>query len=192
MKTKCAWAIKHKLEEDYHDSEWGIPVFDDRLLFESLTLESSQAGLSWYTVLKKRDNYRKAFDNFEVLKISKYNQTKINKLLLDAGIIRHKLKINATINNAKIVLDIQKEYGSFSKYIWSFTNGVPLQNNWSSTKDIPSRTELSDTMSKVLKKKGFKFIGTTICYAYMQAIGMINDHTTDCFRHNQIKNITLL
>jgi len=189
MKTKCAWATKHKLEEEYHDTEWGVPVFDDRLLFECLILESAQAGLSWYTVLKKRDNYRLAFDNFDVLKISKYDQKKVDELLLNEGIIRHKLKINATIENAKACLEIQKEYGSFSKFIWSFSNGKPVQNEWIASKDTPSKTERSDTLSKTLKKKGFKFIGTTICYAYMQAIGMVNDHTTDCFRHNHIKNI---
>ncbi len=189
MKTKCAWAVKHKIEEDYHDLEWGVPIFDDRLLFESLILESAQAGLSWYTVLIKRDNYRIAFDNFDASKIIKYTQPKIDELLLNKGIIRNKLKINATITNAKIFLEVQKEYGSFSNYIWSFSNGKPIQNKWPSSKEVPAKTELSDTMSKALKKKGFKFIGTTICYAYMQAIGMVNDHTTDCFRHNHIKNI---
>jgi DNA-3-methyladenine glycosylase I len=189
MITKCAWAIKHKIEEDYHDSEWGVPVYNDRLLFECLILESAQAGLSWYTVLKKRDNYRIAFDNFDILKVANYNQSKVDELLMNEGIIRHKLKINATINNAKIFLEIQNEYGSFSNYIWSFTNGKPIQNNWKSSKEVPAKTELSDAMSKALKKKGFKFIGTTICYAYMQAIGMVNDHTTSCFRHNHIKNI---
>ena len=189
MKTKCTWAIKHKIEEDYHDTEWGVPIYDDRLLFECLTLESAQAGLSWYTVLKKRNNYRIAFDNFDALKIAKYNQSKIDELLMNEGIIRNKLKINAAINNAKIFLEIQNEYGSFSNYIWSFTNGKAIQNNWSSPNEVPAKTELSDIMSKALKKKGFKFIGTTICYAYMQAIGMINDHTTNCFRHNHINNI---
>jgi len=191
MKTKCAWALKHKLEEDYHDSEWGVPVFDDRKLFECLILESAQAGLSWYTVLKKRDNYRSAFDDFDAQKIANYSQEKIEELLLNEGIIRHKLKINATVNNAKLFLEIQKEYGSFSTYIWCFTNGEIIQNNYKSINQINSKTELSDKMSKALKKKGFKFIGTTICYAYMQAIGMVNDHTTDCFRHEEIKNIKL-
>jgi len=191
MKTKCAWALKHKLEEDYHDSEWGVPVFDDRKLFECLILESAQAGLSWYTVLKKRDNYRSAFDNFDAQKIANYSPKKIEELLLNEGIIRHKLKINATVNNAKLFLEIQKEYGSFSTYIWSFTDGKIIQNNFTSINQIKSKTELSDKMSKTLKKKGFKFIGTTICYAYMQAIGMVNDHTTDCFRHEEIKNIKL-
>jgi len=191
MKTKCAWALKHKLEEDYHDSEWGVPVFDDRKLFECLTLESAQAGLSWYTVLKKRDNYRSAFDNFDAQKIANYTPKKIEELLLNEGIIRHKLKINATVNNAKLFLEIQKEFGSFSTYIWSFTDGKIIQNNHTSINQIKSKTELSDKMSKTLKKRGFKFIGTTICYAYMQAIGMVNDHTTDCFRYKEIKNIKL-
>jgi len=191
MKTKCAWALKHKLEENYHDSEWGVPVFDDRKLFECLILESAQAGLSWYTVLKKRDNYRSAFDNFDAQKIANYSPEKIEQLLLNEGIIRHKLKINATVNNAKLFLEIQKEYGSFSTYIWSFTDGKIIQNNYTSTNQINSKTKLSDKMSKTLKEKGFKFIGTTICYAYMQAIGMVNDHTTDCFRHKEIKNIKL-
>lgn len=191
MVQKCQWALKHKIEEDYHDTEWGVPIFDDRLLFENLILESAQAGLSWYTVLIKRDNYRLAFDNFEASKIITYSPSKIEELLLNKGIIRNKLKINATITNAKIFLEIQNEYGSFSNYIWSFSNGKPIQNTWPSADAVPARTELSDTMSKALKKKGFKFIGTTICYAYMQAIGMVNDHTTDCFRHHHIKNIKL-
>jgi len=191
MKTKCAWALKHKLEEDYHDSEWGVPVFDDRKLFECLNLESAQAGLSWYTVIKKRDNYRSAFDNFDAQKIANYTPKKIEELLLNEGIIRHKLKINATVNNAKLFLEIQKEFGSFSTYIWSFTDGKIIQNNHTSINQIKSKTELSDKMSKTLKKRGFKFIGTTICYAYMQAIGMVNDHTTDCFRYKEIKNIKL-
>lgn len=186
MKTKCAWALKHKIEEDYHDAEWGVPVFDDRKLFECLILESAQAGLSWYTVLKKRANYREAFDNFDAQKIANYTPEKIAKLLLNEGIIRHKLKINATVNNAKLFLEIQKEYGSFSEYIWSFTDGKTVQNTWGTHKETPSSNELSNKMSKTLKKKGFKFIGTTICYAYMQAIGMINDHTTDCFRHKEL------
>lgn len=189
MKTKCAWAIKHQIEEDYHDSEWGVPVFDDRLLFECLTLESAQAGLSWYTILKKRENYRAAFDDFELSKVANYTQDKIEELLLNEGIVRHKLKIIATINNAQKILEIQKEYGSFSKFIWSFTNGKPIHNKWRNASKVPAKTELSDIMSKTLKKKGFKFIGTTICYAYMQAIGMINDHTTNCFRHKEIKKI---
>ena len=187
MKTKCAWALNHKLDEAYHDKEWGVPIFDDRLLFEFLILEGAQAGLSWTTILVKRENYRKAFDNFEAHKIVTYTQNKIDSLLLDKGIVRNKLKVNSTVTNAKIFLEIQKEYGSFSKYIWNFVDGKPIQNKWKSITDVPAKTELSDTMSKALKKRGFKFIGSTICYAFMQAVGMINDHTTDCFRYNEIK-----
>ena len=185
---KCTWATKHKLEEAYHDTEWGIPIYDDRLLFEYLILEGAQAGLSWTTVLVKRDHYRKVFDNFDARKIIKYDQKKIQALLADPGIIRNKLKINSVINNAKIFLDIQKEHGSFSKYIWDFVDHKPIQNKWKSFNDIPSKTAVSDLMSKTLKKKGFKFIGTTICYAFMQAVGMVNDHTIDCFRYNAVKN----
>ncbi len=187
---KCAWATKHKLEETYHDTEWGVPVYDDRLLFEFLIFEGAQAGLSWLTVLVKRAHYRKVFDNFEADKIVTYNQKKIDALLNDPGIIRNKLKINATITNAKAFLDIQKEYGSFSKFIWDFVDGTPIQNTWEKFEDVPSKTEISDVMSKTLKKKGFKFIGSTICYAFMQAVGMVNDHTIDCFRYNEIKSMT--
>lgn len=187
---KCIWATKHKLEEEYHDTEWGVPIYDDRLLFEFLILEGAQAGLSWTTVLMKRDHYRKVFDNFEAAKIVTYDQTKIDALLSDAGIIRNKLKINSVVTNAKAFLEVQKEYGSFSKFIWSFTGGKPIQNEWKRFEDVPSKTEISDLMSKTLKKKGFKFVGTTICYAFMQAVGMVNDHTTDCFRYNEIRNMS--
>lgn len=186
---KCAWATKHELEEAYHDTEWGVPVYDDRLLFELLTLEGAQAGLSWTTVLVKREHYRKVFDNFEATKIVQYDQKKIDALLSDAGIIRNKLKIHSVVSNAQAFLDIQKEYGSFSKFIWSFVDGKPIQNTWKNFEDIPSKTEISDHMSKVLKKKGFKFVGSTICYAFMQAVGMVNDHTIDCFRYQAVKNI---
>lgn len=183
---KCIWATKHKLEEAYHDTEWGVPVYDDRLLFEFLILEGAQAGLSWITVLAKREHYRKVFDNFEADKIIHYDRKKIDDLLSDAGIIRNKLKINSVISNAQVFLEIQKEYGSFSKFIWNFVGGKPIQNKWENFADIPTRTEISDLMSKTLKKKGFKFIGTTICYAFMQAVGMVNDHTTDCFRYDEV------
>lgn len=188
MKKKCSWAIKHKLEEKYHDTEWGVPIYDDRLLFEFLILEGAQAGLSWTTILVKRDNYRKVFDNFDANKIVNYNQQKIDELLNDVGIVRNKLKINSTITNAKAFLEIQNQYGSFSKYIWEFVKGKPIQNRWESFEEVPTKTEISDLMSKDLKKKGFKFVGTTICYAFMQAVGMVNDHTIDCFRYNEIKN----
>ena len=186
---KCFWATKHKFEEDYHDNEWGIPIYDDRLLFEFLILEGAQAGLSWLTVLVKREHYRKVFDNFEADKIVQYDQKKIEELLSDKGIIRNKLKVNSVVTNAKAFLKIQREYGSFSKFIWGFVNGKPIQNKWEKFEDVPAKTEISDLMSKTLKRKGFKFIGTTICYAFMQAVGMVNDHTTDCFRYNEIKNI---
>jgi len=189
MKKKCEWAVKHKLEEEYHDIEWGVPVYDDRLLFEFLILEGAQAGLSWTTILVKRDNYRKAFDNFEAEKIVKYDQQKIDELLNNSGIVRNKLKINSVVTNAKEFLKIQQEYGSFSSFIWAFVNGKPIVNKWNSFEEVPSKTDISDVMSKTLKKKGFKFIGTTICYAFMQAVGMVNDHTTDCFRYNEIKNM---
>lgn len=186
---KCKWATKNKLEEKYHDTEWGVPIYDDRLLFEFLILEGAQAGLSWITVLAKREHYRKVFDNFDANKIVKYNQQKIDELLRDTGIIRNKLKINSVISNAKAFLEIQKEHGSFSKFIWNFVDGKPIQNKWKTFEEVPAKTEISDLMSKTLKKKGFKFIGSTICYAFMQAVGMVNDHTTDCFRYNEIKKM---
>ncbi len=188
MKRKCTWSLKNEKEENYHDKEWGVPIYDDRLLFEFLILEGAQAGLSWSTILAKRETYRKAFDNFEAKKIVNYDQKKIDELLNDKGIVRNKLKINATINNAKLFLEVQKEHGSFSEYIWSFVDGKPIQNAWKSVEEVPAKTDISDNMSKILKKKGFKFVGSTICYAFMQAVGMVNDHTTDCFRYKEIKN----
>ena len=179
-KKRCDWVGENELYQKYHDEEWGMPSYDDRHLFEMLNLEGAQAGLSWITVLKKRQTYKKAFDNFDAKKMSRYTQKKIDKLLLDPGIIRNKLKVNAAITNAKIYLEIQKEYGSFSEYIWQFVNGKPIVNKWKTLSDVPVSTKESDAMSKALKKRGFKFIGTTICYAYMQAVGMVNDHTTDC------------
>lgn len=184
---RCTWAIKNQLDQDYHDKEWGVPIHDDRLLFEFLILEGAQAGLSWSTILAKRENYRKAFDNFEAEKIVKYDQDKIDELLQNKGIVRNKLKINSVITNAKIFLEIQEEYGSFDKYIWSFVDGKPIQNEWKTMSEVPAKTALSDHMSKTLKKRGFKFIGSTICYAFMQAAGMVNDHTTDCFRHAEVQ-----
>ncbi|VAW65513.1 DNA-3-methyladenine glycosylase [hydrothermal vent metagenome] len=179
-KKRCDWVGENELYQKYHDEEWGMPSYDDRHLFEMLNLEGAQAGLSWITVLKKRQTYKKAFDNFEAKKISRYTQKKIDKLLQNPGIIRNKLKVNAAITNAKIYLEIQKEYGSFSEYIWQFVNGKPIVNKWKKLSEVPVSTKESDVMSKALKKRGFKFIGTTICYAYMQAVGMVNDHTTDC------------
>ena len=181
---RCAWP-KSELDIAYHDSEWGVPVHDDRLLFEMLILEGAQAGLSWSTILKKRENYRRAFDNFDARKISRYNARKVKSLLADAGIVRNRLKIAATIQNAKAFLAVQKEFGSFDAYLWRFAGGQPIQNRLRSLKDIVPRTPVSDAMSKDLLKRGFKFVGSTICYAFMQAVGMVNDHTTDCFRHKQ-------
>jgi len=187
MKKRCAWALKTELEKEYHDKEWGVPLYDERLLFEFLILEGVQAGLSWSTVLAKRDNYRKACDNFEVEKVANYKQNKIDELLLNAGLIRNKLKMNAMVANAKAFIEVQKEFGSFSKFIWGFVEENPLQNNWKDMSKVPAETEISQQMSRTLKKRGFKFVGPTICYAFMQATGMVNDHTTDCFRHKEVK-----
>ena len=171
---------------EYHDKEWGVPVYDDRLLFEFLTLESAQAGLSWYTVLKKRENYRIAFDNFEPEKIAKFDKSKIEGLLLNPGIIRNRLKIEATVNNARKFLEVRAKYGSFSKYIWDFVDGKPRIHNIRKLSDYPATTKESDALSRDLKKKGFKFLGPTICYAHMQATGMVNDHSLNCFRRKEI------
>lgn len=185
-KNRCTWCVGNPLYEAYHDKEWGVPVYDDNTLFEFLILETFQAGLSWITVLKKRENFRNAFDNFDYLKVANYNQKKIDSLLQDAGIIRNKLKVKATITNAQAFIKIQEEFGSFSKYIWGFTDGKPIKNAFKDLKDVPANTALSDTISKDLKKRGFKFVGTTVVYAHMQATGMVNDHTTDCFRYNEV------
>src|ERR1044071_6331716 len=182
--NRCPWPTK-ELDIIYHDTEWGVPVHDDRVLFEFLILEGAQAGLSWSTILNKRENYRRALDSFDAKKISRYDQRKINSLLADAGIVRNRLKIAATIQNAKAFLDVQKEFGSFDKYIWSFVGGRPIQNGRKSLKDIPAKTPESDAMSKDLLKRGFKFVGSTICYAFMQAVGMVNDHVVDCFRYKK-------
>lgn len=184
-KVRCWWAGEDPLYCDYHDNEWGVPLHDDQMLFEFLILEGAQAGLSWITILRKRENYRNAFDNFDPKIVVKYTQEKVEELLQNEGIIRNKLKINAVINNAKAFLDIQKEFGSFDKYIWSFTNGNTIQNSWKNSSEVPVSTPESEAMSKDLKKRGFKFVGPTICYAFMQATGMVNDHTTDCFRHKK-------
>ena len=181
---RCAWA-KGDIYIAYHDREWGVPVHDDRLLFEFLILEGAQAGLSWITILKKRDNYRRAFDNFDARKIARYNSRKIEKLLVDPGIVRNRLKITSAVGNAKALLSVQKEFGSFEDYIWRFTDGKPIRNHWNSLKEIPARTPASDAMSRDLIKRGFKFVGSTICYAFMQAVGMVNDHTVDCFRYGK-------
>ncbi len=182
-KHRCVWAGNLDIYQDYHDEEWGVPVHDDQMLFEMITLEGAQAGLNWITILKKREGYRKAFDNFDVKKISRYTEKKIEKNLLNPGIVRNKLKVRSTVSNAKAFIAIQKEFGSFDKYIWQFVNGKPIINKWKKMEQVPASTAESDAMSKDLKKRGFKFVGTTICYAYMQAVGMVNDHTTDCFRY---------
>jgi DNA-3-methyladenine glycosylase I len=180
--TRCSWA-KGELYEDYHDQEWGVPVHDDRRLFEFLVLEGAQAGLSWLTILKKRDQYRKTFKNFDPAKVAKFDTARIQMLLADPGIVRNRLKIEAAIRNAHAFLRVQDEFGTFRQYIWCFVDNQPVRNHWRSPKEGPAHTPQSDAMSKDLKQRGFNFVGSTICYAFMQAVGMVNDHTTDCFRH---------
>ncbi len=183
---RCTWAEKSELEQSYHDQEWGVEVHDDRRLFEFLILEGAQAGLSWSTILQKREGYRKAFDNFDAIKISRYSENKIARLLDNPGIVRNRLKIRAAITNAKAFLAVQKEFGSFDRYIWGFTGGKPIRNARPKMNDIPTHTPESDAMSKDLRKRGFKFVGTTICYAFMQATGLVNDHVMDCFRYKDL------
>jgi len=178
--NRCGWVNQDQLYIDYHDHEWGVPVYDDRLLFEYLNLEGAQAGLSWYTILKKRKNYRMAFDNFEPERIIQYDEKKIEELLYNEGIVRNKLKINAVITNAHAFLKVCEEFGTFRKYIWSFVDGNQVQNHFHELKDVPATSEISDRLSKDLKKRGFKFVGSTICYAFMQAVGMVNDHIVTC------------
>lgn len=185
--TRCPWCGDDPLYIKYHDKEWGVPVHDDRHLFEMINLEGAQAGLSWITILRKRENYKRLFDNFDAEKISKYSEKKIEKILQDPGIVRNKLKVNAVVTNAKAFLEIKSEFSSFDKYIWQFVGGKPIINKFKSLGELPTKTEISDAMSKDLKKRGFKFIGSTICYAFMQAVGMVNDHTTDCFRYKEVK-----
>jgi DNA-3-methyladenine glycosylase I len=182
---RCAWA-QTPLSIQYHDREWGVPQHDDRVLFEFLILEGAQAGLSWSTILQKRDNYRRAFDNFDARKVACYDARKVRKLLADPGIVRNRLKIAAAIRNAKAFLSVQKDFGSFDAYIWRFVGGQPVRNAWKTLQQIPARTPLSDAMSQDLLRRGFKFVGPTICYAFMQAVGMVNDHLVTCFRHDQI------
>lgn len=182
-KIRCGWAGSDPLYHRYHDEEWGVPSYDDQHLFEMLILEGAQAGLNWLTILKKREGYRKAFDQFNAEKMARYSATKIEKLLLNPDIIRNRLKVNSAVINAKKFLEVKKEFGSFSDYIWRFVDGKPINNKWKTMKQVPATTKESDAMSKDLKKRGFKFVGSTICYAYMQAVGMVNDHTTDCYRY---------
>lgn len=185
-KIRCAWCGDDPLYVAYHDTEWGVPVYDDDTLFEFLILETFQAGLSWITILRKRENFRKAFDGFDYKKIAEYTTDKFEELMQNEGIIRNKLKIKATITNARAFMEIQKEFGSFSSYIWGFTNGKPIKNKLKNLSEAQATTPLSDTMSKDLKKRGFKFVGSTVIYAHMQATGMINDHVVDCFRYNEV------
>lgn len=185
-RVRCPWAIGEQYVE-YHDCEWGVPIHDDRRLFEFLILEGAQAGLSWATILKKRENYREAFDQFDAAKIAKYGENERNALLANAGIVRNRLKIDSTIQNAAAFLAVQEEFGSFDRYLWRFVDGTPIQNHWKSLSEVPASTSVSDAMSKDLKKRGFRFVGSTICYAYMQAVGMVNDHLIDCFRHAELR-----
>jgi len=186
MHHRCAWVPDDPLYIAYHDLEWGVPVYDDRRIFEFLTLESAQAGLSWITVLRKRENYRAAFDNFDPEKVARYDQARLQSLLANPGIIRNRLKITAAINNAQSFLKVQEEFGSFDSYIWRFVSGKPKINSWKKVAEIPARTAESDALSKDLKERGFKFVGSTVVYAHMQATGMVNDHTVDCFRYREL------
>lgn len=190
MKTvnRCAWSTmsNNELMIQYHDREWGVPVHDDQVLYEFLTLEGAQAGLSWLTILNKRENYRKAFDGFRPELVAKYSKTDVNRLLADPGIVRNHLKIEATITNAAKLLEARKQYGSFDKYLWEFVGGRPIKHRFKSLGNIPAETVESSVMSRDLRKRGFRFVGSTICYAFMQAVGMVNDHTTNCFRYNKV------
>lgn len=187
--NRCGWCEGDELYEAYHDNEWGVPLYDDDTIFEFLILETFQAGLSWITVLRKRENFREAFDNFDYKKIANYSEEKIQELLQNPGIIRNKLKVRATVTNAKAFMEVQKEFSSFSKYIWDFVGGDPIQNEVEDYKNAPATTDISDKLSKDLKKKGFKFVGSTVLYAHMQATGMVNDHEISCFRHAEVKDL---
>ena len=186
MKERCGWCLKDKLYIAYHDLEWGVPLHDDQLLFEFLLLEGVQAGLSWLTVLRKRENYRQAYDGFDPVKVAAYDEAKMNELLQNAGIIRNRQKIAASVNNARRFLEVKKEFGSFDRYIWSFVDFIPVVNHFESLSEIPASSPLSDQISKDMKKRGFKFVGSTIIYAHLQATGMINDHLVSCFRHTEV------
>lgn len=190
MKRRCKWCGADSLYVAYHDDEWGAPVHDDGLLFEFLILEGAQAGLSWLTILKKRENYRKAFHTFDCERIARYTADDVARLLSDPGIVRNRLKIESAVKNARGVLKIREEFGSLDAYLWRYVEGVPIQNSWKSMAELPAKSALSDQMSKDLKKRGFNFVGSTICYAFMQAVGMVNDHTTDCFRHKEITQLS--
>ncbi len=187
MKQRCSWAGDDPLSVAYHDEEWGVPVHDDRTLFEFLILEGAQAGLSWITVLRKRESYRQAFDGFDPHRVARYREARIEKLLGNAGIVRNRLKVRSAVTNAQAFLAVQEEFGSFDRFIWRFVGGVPKVNAWKTMAEVPATTTESDAMSKELKRRGFKFVGSTICYAYMQAAGMVNDHVVDCFRYRELK-----
>ena len=186
MKSRCSWSSTDPLYRKYHDTEWGVPLHNDRRLFEFLILDGAQAGLSWFTILKKRQNYRKAFDHFDPHKIAGYDTRKVSELLSNEGIVRNKLKINAAIQNAISFLGVQKEFGSFNNYIWQFVGGETIKNKWETIEEIPAQTPASAAMSADLKNRGFKFVGPTICYAFMQAAGLVNDHVVDCFRYEEV------
>lgn len=190
MKNRCGWSGSDPLYLAYHDEEWGVPAHDDRHLFEMLVLEGAQAGLSWLTILRKRENYRRAFRDFDPAKVAAFSGADVERLLLDAGIVRNRLKIEAAVNNARRALEVAGEFGFLSEFLWSFVDGRPVHNAWSSLSEIPARTELSDRMSRELKRRGFSFVGSTICYAFMQAVGMVNDHVTGCFRHEEVRRLT--
>jgi DNA-3-methyladenine glycosylase I len=185
-RKRCAWSESTEIYVEYHDREWGVPVHDDRLLFEFLTLEGAQAGLSWLTILRKRENYRKAFAGFDPVRVARYGATETQRLLADAGIVRNRQKIASAIGNARAFLEVQREFGSFDTYVWRFVDGRPVQNRWKEIREVPARSEISDALSKDLKQRGFGFIGSTIVYAHMQATGMVNDHLTSCFRHREV------
>lgn len=185
-RARCGWSSNDAIMIRYHDTEWGVPVHDDRKLFEFLVLEGAQAGLSWITILKRRDGYRRAFDGFDYEKVAKYDEKKIESLLANPTIIRNRLKIESAINNARALLKVREEFGSFDRYMWQFVDGRPIKNNWKSLRKIPAKTEISDRLSKDLSKRGFRFVGSKICYAHMQATGMVNDHLLSCFRHNEV------
>jgi len=188
--VRCGWSGQHALYQRYHDTEWGVPCFDDRQLFEMLILEGAQAGLSWWTILQKRARYQEVFDHFDAEKISCYDATKVANLLADPGIVRNRLKVHAAITNAQAYLNIIEKTGSFSQFIWQFVDGEPKQNNWQQLHQVPATTNVSDMMSKILKQKGFKFVGSTICYAFMQAVGLVNDHLTSCWVHKKRESNT--
>lgn len=189
-KIRCGWCVGDPLYEAYHDLEWGVPLKDDAAIFEFLILETFQAGLSWITILRKRENFRKAFDDFDYRTIAEYDEDKLEDLMQESGIIRNRLKIKATVSNARAFLKVQEEFTSFSNYIWKFVNGSPIQNSWNDLKELPATTAVSEALSKDLKKRGFKFVGPTVVYAHMQATGMVNDHITSCFRHLEVKQMS--